>query len=82
MVSDTSRKISLSFGMLNENGVSRRGTLILDKDLVIKYQCILDDRIGRSSEDVLRVVSNLKFLDDNKDVSFCAVDYNSTKDNK
>ncbi|KAM0678634.1 hypothetical protein BDAP_000743 [Binucleata daphniae] len=77
MAADVTRNISNNYKMLSDDGVSKRGTLVLDKDLVVRYQCVLDNKIGRSSEDVLRVVGNIKMLDENKDVTFCAVDYNA-----
>lgn len=57
MVSDVCGKLSKQFGLYDEeNDFTKRATVILDKDLNMYYYCVHHDMIGRSIEELLRVV--------------------------
>ncbi|KAM0685514.1 hypothetical protein COBT_003274 [Conglomerata obtusa] len=75
MVSDVDRCICQSYNMLNNSYVAKRGTVIIGKDGLIKYIEELDDRVGRNVDEIIRIVKNLKHLDENKDVQFCPANF-------
>jgi len=76
ILSDVTRTMVTEYRMLNDNGVCYRATVILDKEHVVRNVSLYDDKVGRSVDEVLRVVKNLKLMDENKDVAFCPCDYN------
>ena len=67
MLADPSGKICRQFGTLLEaEGLSLRGTFIIDPDGVLKAADIHDNSIGRSSAEILRRVQAAKFVRENK----------------
>ncbi|OGW79874.1 MAG: peroxiredoxin [Omnitrophica bacterium GWA2_52_8] len=67
MLADPSGKICRQFGTLIEaEGLSLRGTFIIDPDGVLKAADIHDNSIGRSSAEILRRVQAAKFVRENK----------------
>jgi alkyl hydroperoxide reductase subunit AhpC len=84
MLSDFDRKICKSYNMLDKKtDVSFRGTIILDKEREMRYYSVYDNLIKRKVDEILRVVQNIKFLDENKDgVAFCPINFRISKDEK
>jgi alkyl hydroperoxide reductase subunit AhpC len=84
MLSDVNRKVATAFNMLNKiSDVSYRGTIILDKKHEIRSFTIYDDLIGRSVDEVLRIVDNVKFLEENKNEGiFCPINFRASKETK
>lgn len=67
MVADASQKLSRQFGTLIEDaGLSLRGSFIIDPDGVLKCAEIHDNSIGRSAKELLRKVQAAKFVRENK----------------
>jgi peroxiredoxin (alkyl hydroperoxide reductase subunit C) len=60
LASDQSHTISRRYGVLEENGQSARGIFIIDPEGVVRYEVVHDDRVGRSVEEVLRVLDALQ----------------------
>lgn len=61
MLSDITKKVSQDYGVLiEEDGVALRGLFIIDPEGVLKYQVIHDLNVGRSVDEVLRVLKALK----------------------
>ncbi|EJW05347.1 hypothetical protein EDEG_00603 [Edhazardia aedis USNM 41457] len=78
MLADVTRNMSREYKMLNEEaGVNYRGTVILDKERKIRYYAIYDNLVGRSVQETLRIVRNLKKMDDDKNVNFCPCEIKS-----
>lgn len=75
MLSDVKREMVTSYGMLNDSGVAYRGTVVLGKDHTIRHIDMYDDKIGRNVDEVIRIVGNMKLLDENKGQSFCPVNF-------
>jgi peroxiredoxin len=63
MLSDTTGNISRMFGTYIENeGLSLRGTFIIDPDGILKTIEIHDNNIGRSAKEMLRKLEAAKFV--------------------
>ena len=67
MLADPSMKICREFGTLIEDdiedeGLSRRGTFIIDPQGVLKYMSIHDNSMGRSATEILRMVKAAKYV--------------------
>jgi peroxiredoxin (alkyl hydroperoxide reductase subunit C) len=61
MVSDVKRELSTALGILDQNeGVAQRATYIVDQDGVIRFVDVTDLSVGRSPQEVLRVLDALQ----------------------
>lgn len=57
MLSDMTKEISRAYGVLiEEEGISLRGTFVIDPDGILKMALIHDNSIGRNVDEVIRVV--------------------------
>ena len=63
MASDANHYLSYMFGVLiEEEGLARRASIILDKDRCVKSIEINDNSIGRSAQELIRKVRAIKFM--------------------
>jgi len=61
MLSDIKRELASSLGILDpEAGVAQRATFVVDPDDVIRFVYVTDLNVGRSPEEVLRVLDALQ----------------------
>lgn len=61
LLSDITKEVSRKYGVLLEDkGISLRGTFIVDPEGKVRYQLVHDLGIGRSVEEVLRVLKALQ----------------------
>lgn len=61
MLSDVKRELSASLGILDESeGVAQRATFIVDPDDIVRFVYVTDLDVGRSPEEVLRVLDALQ----------------------
>jgi peroxiredoxin (alkyl hydroperoxide reductase subunit C) len=61
MLSDIKRELSTELGILDpEAGVAQRATFIVDPEGVIRFVYVTDLNVGRSPEEVLRVLDSLQ----------------------
>jgi peroxiredoxin (alkyl hydroperoxide reductase subunit C) len=61
MLSDVKRELSIALGILDpEEGVAQRATYIVDPQGVIRFVYVTDLNVGRSPEEVLRVLDALQ----------------------
>ena len=75
MVADPSGQISREFGCYIENeGLARRGSFVIDPDGVLKAFEIHDNDIGRSIEELLRKLQAAKFVREH-DAEVCPVNW-------
>lgn len=63
MVADLNKELSASLGLLNEDGSSKRATVILDKSLQIRHYSYNEKRVGRSTKEILRLIGAIKHVD-------------------
>jgi alkyl hydroperoxide reductase subunit AhpC len=61
MVSDLKRELSTALGVLNKDeGVANRATFIVDPQDVIRFVAVTDLNVGRSVDEVIRVLDALQ----------------------
>ena len=61
LLSDITKEVSRKYGVLLEDkGIALRGTFIIDPEGKIKYQLVHDLGVGRSVEEILRVLNALQ----------------------
>jgi peroxiredoxin (alkyl hydroperoxide reductase subunit C) len=60
LASDRTHEVSKAYGVLDDQGQSARAVFIIDPDGVIRHEVIHDDRVGRSVNEILRVLHALQ----------------------
>ncbi|MFK8040612.1 MAG: peroxiredoxin [Rickettsiaceae bacterium] len=68
MISDIKKQIASDYNVLTEDGVSLRGTFIIDNNFVLRHIYINDLPIGRNVDETLRVIDAIQFHDLHGDV--------------
>jgi peroxiredoxin (alkyl hydroperoxide reductase subunit C) len=68
MVSDMQHKLSSELGILNPDGVTYRASYLLDKEGVVRHMVINDLPLGRSVNEMLRMVDALAFHEQHGEV--------------
>ena len=68
MVSDLQRDLADELGILNEAGVTYRASYLLDKNGIVRHMVINDLPLGRSVEEMLRMVDALQFHEQHGEV--------------
>ena len=70
MVADMTREIASAYGVLSEPGnsyypagVAMRATFVIDQQGVVRHQVVNDEPLGRSVDDVIRVLDALQFFE-------------------
>jgi len=61
MLADTTKRLSMDYGvLLPDKGIALRGTFVIDPDGVVRWSNVNDLSVGRSVEEVLRVIDALQ----------------------
>jgi alkyl hydroperoxide reductase subunit AhpC len=60
VIADSLRTLSRDFGVLLEDGTTDRGTFIIDPDGVLVHMSVTDHDVGRSVDEVLRLLRAFK----------------------
>ena len=61
LMSDITRDVSREYGILIEDqGIALRGLFIIDPKGMLRYQLVHDNQVGRSPDEVLRVLQALQ----------------------
>ncbi|TKW60764.1 MAG: peroxiredoxin [Blastochloris viridis] len=68
LLSDFCRDLSDPLGILNEDGVTYRASYLLDKEGKIRHFVVNDLPLGRSVNEMLRMVDALAFFEENGQV--------------
>lgn len=64
LLADLTKKVATDYGvLLEEAGIALRGLFIIDPNQVVRHVTINDLPIGRSVDEVLRVVNALQFVE-------------------
>jgi alkyl hydroperoxide reductase subunit AhpC len=63
----------LDYGVLNDDGVALRGLFVIDPEGIVRHVTVNDLPIGRSVDEVLRVIEALRFHAEHGDV--CPADW-------
>jgi peroxiredoxin len=76
MVADPSGRLCREFGTyLDEEGLSLRGTFIIDPDGILRALEMHDNSIGRSVKEAYRKLQAAKFVRDHNGVEVCPVNW-------
>jgi peroxiredoxin (alkyl hydroperoxide reductase subunit C) len=68
LVSDLSRSISRSYGVLFEEQIALRGLFLIDREGIVRHALVNDDPLGRNVDEALRTLDALRFHDEHGDV--------------
>ena len=60
LASDRTQVVSRAYGLLDDQGQSGRAVVIVDPDGIVRYEVVHDDRVSRSVDEVLRVLTALQ----------------------
>src|SRR5262249_13179648 len=60
VLADTAHTLSRAFGVLLEDGSALRGTFVIDPEGVVRHVSIVDQNVGRSPDETLRIVQALR----------------------
>lgn len=78
IVSDLKKEISADYNVLNDGGVSMRGTFIIDEDFKLCHYHVNDLPLGRNVDEALRILDAIDFHRENGDV--CPAGWSKGKD--
>ena len=74
IIGDLTKSISRDYGVLiEEEGMSLRGSFLIDKDFIVRMEQIYDKPLARSIEETLRVIDAWLFFEKNGEV--CPVNW-------
>lgn len=60
MAADVRRELTAATGVLGDDGLAMRATFVVDPQGTVRYSSVTDGKVGRSVEEVLRVVAALQ----------------------
>ena len=60
LASDRTQVVSRTYGVLDDQGQSARALFLIDPEGVVRHEAIHDDRVGRSVDETLRVLTALQ----------------------
>jgi len=61
MVADLNKEISRAYNVLNNEGVSLRGTFLIDEHFILRHMLVNDLPIGRNVDETLRTIDALEY---------------------
>lgn len=68
MISDINKIASQSYNVLHEEGMSLRGTFVIDEEFVVRHLHVNDLPIGRNVDEILRIIDALDFYEKHGEV--------------
>ncbi len=68
VVSDLTKGISRSYGVLLNESIALRGTFLIDRSGIIRHLVVNDLPLGRNIDEAIRMVDSLQFFEQNGDV--------------
>lgn len=78
IVADVKHEICRAYGIEHEAGVALRGTFLIDKSGIVQHQVVNNLPLGRSVEELIRVVDALKHVEEFGEV--CPADWKPGQD--
>jgi len=60
MLADIRKDLSAALGILDDEGVARRATFLVDPEGIIRFALVTDGKVGRNPDEVLRVLDALQ----------------------
>ncbi len=68
LVSDVNHTICEAYGIMHPAGIALRGSFLIDEDFIVRHQVVNDLQLGRSVDEMLRMVDALTFHNENGEV--------------
>jgi len=68
LVADLNKEISSNYGVLLPDGISLRGTFLIDKEGIVRHTTINDLPLGRNIQEMVRLLDALQFHEVHGDV--------------
>jgi peroxiredoxin 2/4 len=68
LVADLTKQISHDYGVLIEDSIALRGLFLIDRDGVVRHNLVNDLPLGRSVDEVIRMVDALQYFETYGDV--------------
>jgi peroxiredoxin (alkyl hydroperoxide reductase subunit C) len=68
MVSDLNKNVSMAYNILNDDGISMRGTFVIDEQFVLRHMLVNDLPLGRNIDETIRIVDAIDFHRENGEV--------------
>lgn len=78
LIADLNKDIARSYNVLLGSGVALRGTFLIDKAGIVRHACVNDLPLGRSTDELLRIVSALQHHEKHGEV--CPAGWRTGKD--
>lgn len=68
LVADVKHEICRAYDVESEGGVAFRGSFLIDRDGIVRHQVVNDLPLGRSIDEMLRMVDALQFVEEHGEV--------------
>lgn len=68
MLADINKRIAADYGVLTDDGVALRGSFLIDKEGIVRHEVVNDLPLGRSVEEMLRMVDALQYFEQHGEV--------------
>ncbi len=68
LVADLNKFVSRAYNVLNDDGISMRGTFLIDEDFILRHMLVNDLPLGRNVDETLRMIDALDFHRENGEV--------------
>ena len=65
IVEDIKKDISSAYGFLDDNGMTMRGTVIVDPEGVVQYFSVFNDKLGKDVDHIYTALKGLKHIHEN-----------------
>jgi len=60
MISDLNKRVSRAYNVLNDDGISMRGTFLIDEHFIVRHMLINDLAFGRDVDETIRLIDALE----------------------
>jgi peroxiredoxin (alkyl hydroperoxide reductase subunit C) len=60
LASDQTHEVSRAYHVLDDTGQSARAVFLVDPESIVRYHVVHDDRVGRSVDEILRILTALR----------------------
>ncbi|MBN1911888.1 MAG: peroxiredoxin [Pirellulales bacterium] len=78
LVADLDKNIARAYGVLLDAGIALRGLFLIDRQGIVRHALINDLPLGRSIDEILRVIDALQFTEEHGEV--CPANWSRGKD--
>jgi peroxiredoxin (alkyl hydroperoxide reductase subunit C) len=61
MISDLNKNVSRAYSVLNTDGISMRGTFVIDEHFILRHILVNDLPLGRNVDETIRIIDAINF---------------------